>query len=193
MRKPLTLQKLRLSECWLYRSQMTEAKGRPTPKRKDAEKARATPRLAPATNRGEKKAQKLASRQARVLARQAFMRGEENALPPRDRGPVRRFVRNYVDARRSIGEFFLPIVMLVLFLTVIPIAWVQFASIMLMYSALLFSVVDGIFLTRKIKKEVTRRFPNEPTKGLGMYGWLRSTQIRRLRAPQPQVKAGEQI
>jgi hypothetical protein len=172
---------------------MTEAKGRPTPKRKDAEKARATPRLAPATNRGEKKAQKLASRQARVLARQAFMRGEENALPPRDRGPVRRFVRNYVDARRSIGEFFLPIVMLVLFLTVIPIAWVQFASIMLMYSALLFSVVDGIFLTRKIKKEVTRRFPNEPTKGLGMYGWLRSTQIRRLRAPQPQVKAGEQI
>jgi hypothetical protein len=84
-------------------------------------------------------------------------------------------------------------VMLVLFLTVIPIAWVQFASIMLMYSALLFSVVDGIFLTRKIKKEVTRRFPNEPTKGLGMYGWLRSTQVRRLRAPQPQVKAGEQI
>ena len=172
---------------------MTEAKGRPTPKRKDAEKARITPRLAPATNRSEKKAQKVASRQARVLARQAFMRGEENALPPRDRGPVRRFVRNYVDARRSIGEFFLPIVMLVLFLTVIPIAWVQFASVMLMYSALLFSVVDGIFLTRKIKKEVTRRFPNEPTKGLGMYGWLRSTQIRRLRAPQPQVKAGEQI
>jgi hypothetical protein len=136
---------------------MTEAKGRPTPKRKDAEKARLTPRLAPATNRSEKK------------------------------------VRNYVDARRSIGEFFLPIVMLVLFLTVIPIAWVQFASIMLMYSALLFSVVDGIFLTRKIKKEVATRFPNEPTKGLGMYGWLRSTQIRRLRAPQPQVKAGEKI
>ena len=155
--------------------------------------ARLTPRLAPATNRSEKKAQKLANRQSRVSAREAFMRGEESALPPRDRGPVRRFVRNYVDARRSIGEFFLPIVMLVLFLTVIPIAWVQFASIMLMYSALLFSVVDGIFLTRKIKKEVAQRFPNEPTKGLGMYGWLRSTQIRRLRAPQPQVKAGEKI
>jgi hypothetical protein len=30
-------------------------------------------------------------------------------------------------------------------------------------------------------------------KGLGMYGWLRSTQIRRLRAPLPQVKRGEKI
>lgn len=187
------MRKLRSSGCWLYRSRMTESKGRPTPKRKDAQKARVTPRLAPATNREEKRAQKVATRQARVAARAAFMRGDESALPPRDRGPVRRFVRNYVDARRSIGEFFLPIVMLVLFLTVIPVAWVQFASIMLMYSALLFSVGDGIFLTRKIKREVQKRFPHEPTKGLGMYGWLRSTQIRKLRAPQPQVKAGDTV
>lgn len=172
---------------------MSEPKGRPTPKRKEAEKARINPRLAPATNRTEKKSQKVAARAARTAARAAYMRGDENALPPRDRGPVRRFVRNYVDARRSIGEFFLPIVMIVLFLTVIPIAWVQFASIMLMYSALLFSIFDGFLLSRKIKREVGKRFPNESTKGLGMYGWLRSTQIRKLRAPQPQVKAGDSI
>ncbi|CAB4804060.1 unannotated protein [freshwater metagenome] len=114
-------------------------------------------------------------------------------MPPRDRGQVKRFVRNYVDSRRSIGEYFLPIVMLVLILTVIPIAYIQFLAIMLMYSCLLFSIIDGIILSRKLKKEVAARFPNEITKGIGMYGWLRSTQIRRLRAPSPQIKRGEKF
>jgi hypothetical protein len=78
-------------------------------------------------------------------------------------------------------------------MTLIPVVYVQFAAIALMYSALLFSVVDGIFLTRRIKREVSTRFPDSPLKGLGMYGWLRSTQIRRLRAPLPQVKRGDKI
>ena len=125
--------------------------------------------------------------------RDAYMRGDENALPPRDKGPVRKFIRNYVDSRRSIGEFFLPIIVLVLFMTLIPLVYVQFAAIALMYSALLFSVIDGFFLSRRIKREVSQRFPDAPLKGLGMYGWLRSTQIRRLRAPLPQVKRGEKI
>jgi hypothetical protein len=62
-----------------------------------------------------------------------------------------------------------------------------------MYSALIFSVIDGYFLSRRIKREVAARFPEAPLKGLGVYGWLRSTQIRRLRAPLPQVKRGEKI
>ena len=121
------------------------------------------------------------------------MRGDENALPVRDRGPVKRFVRDYVDARRSIGEYFLPVIVAVLFMTVVPVLVVQFAAIILLYSILGISILDGIFLSRKIKREVTERFPGEPLKGLGMYGWLRSTQIRRLRAPQPKVTRGTKI
>lgn len=82
------------------------------------------------------------------------MRGEESAMPPRDRGQVKRFVRNYVDSRRSIGEYFLPIVMLVLILTIIPIAYIQFVAIILMYSCLIFSIIDGIILSRKLKKKL---------------------------------------
>jgi hypothetical protein len=78
-------------------------------------------------------------------------------------------------------------------MTLIPVVYVQFAAIALMYSALIFSVIDGFFLTRRIKREVATRFPDAPLKGLGMYGWLRSTQIRRLRAPLPQVKRGDKI
>jgi len=172
---------------------MTEAnkKGRPTPKRKEAEAARKVASLAPASTKIEKKRAKEASRAARVTARAAYMRGDENALPVRDKGPVKRFVRNYVDARRSIGEYFLPIIFVVLMLSIIPIPAVQFGGIALMYAVLLGAVVDGIFLSRKIKREVRNRFPDSPTKGLGLYGWLRSTQMRRLRTPHPQVKVGD--
>ena len=115
------------------------------------------------------------------------MRGDENALPARDKGPVKRFVRNYVDTRRSIGEYFLPIIFAVLIMTLVPLPAFQLGSIALMYGVLLISVVDGIFLSRKIKAAAAERFPGGEFKGIGMYGWLRSTQMRRLRAPHPQV------
>jgi hypothetical protein len=62
-----------------------------------------------------------------------------------------------------------------------------------MYGVLLFSVIDGFFLSRKIKAEVTQRYPDKSTKGLGLYGWLRSTQMRRMRAPKPQTKRGDKV
>lgn len=172
---------------------MSEKKGRPTPKRKEAEKERVLKRLAPAATKEAKKLQKKQSRIARGAQREAYMRGEESALPPRDRGPIRKFVRDYVDARRSIGEFFLPVIVLVLFMTIVPVIQVQLAAIILMYSILGLSFIDGFYLSRKIKREVARRFPGENLKGVGMYGWLRSTQIRRLRAPLPRVTRGTKL
>lgn len=172
---------------------MTEKKGRPTPKRKEAEQQRVFKRLAPAATKEAKKLQKQQNRIARAAQRDAYMRGDENALPLRDRGPVRKFVRDYVDARRSVGEYFLPVIVAVLFMTIVPILEVQFAAIILMYSVLVFSLMDGFFLSKRIKREVAARFPGEAVKGLGMYGWLRSTQIRKLRAPQPKVKRGTKI
>ena len=167
-------------------------KGRPTPKRKVAEQANVTNRLAPASTREGKKIQREQLRQQRVQTRAAYMRGEESAMPPRDRGQVKRFVRNYVDSRRSIGEYFLPIIFVVLVLTIIPVAAVQLGSIALMYSMLLVAAIDGIFLSRKIKKLVAEKFPTEALRGLGLYAWLRSTQMRRLRTPKPTHKVGDQ-
>jgi hypothetical protein len=171
----------------------TAGKGRPTPKRKVSEAKRITSSLAPVVTKDQKRAAKLVARQDRVASRAAYLRGDENALPARDRGPERRFVRNYVDSRRSIGEYFLPIIFVVLILTLIPKAVVQFTAIAIMYGVLLIAVIDGIFLSRRIRKLVTEKFPNSPTKGLGMYAWLRSTQMRRLRAPHPAHKVGDQI
>ena len=184
-------------------SKADSKKGRPTPKRREATQKHHS--LAPIKTKEEKKRARDAAKSARIAARAAYMRGDESALPARDRGPSRKFVRDYVDSRRSVGEFFLPIIFVVLILTMIPtsttkndeglpqVPMTQVISIAIMYSVLLVSVLDGIRLSRKIKKAVEAKFPGTSTKGLGMYGWLRSTQMRRMRAPKPQVKAGAKV
>jgi hypothetical protein len=171
----------------------SQKKGRPTPKRRDAESARKVSSLAPARSKEEKARQKSATRAARIAQREAYLRGDENALPARDRGPVKRFIRNYVDSRRSIGEYFLPVIGVVLLVSLIPIAAAAVIGVVLMYTVLFASVIDGFLLSRKIKREVAARFPDASTKGLAMYGWLRSTQMRRMRAPKPGVAVGEKF
>ncbi|MEY3736363.1 MAG: hypothetical protein RLZZ251_79 [Actinomycetota bacterium] len=172
---------------------MAEKKNRPTPKRREVEKTKSAPRLAPASSKEAKKAQRAQSRALRVAQRDAYLRGEESALPLRDRGPVKRFVRNYVDSRRTVGEYFLVIIIPTMFMAVFPVLIVRLAGGIILYGVLFLSIINGFLLSRKIKKEVAIRFPEAPTKGLGVYAWLRSTQMRRMRAPLPQVKRGEQI
>ena len=164
-----------------------ESKGRPTPKRKEAESKRKVSSLAPIVTKDQKRASKALAREDRGAQRAAYLRGDESALPSRDRGPARRFVRNYVDSRRSTGEYFLPTIFVVLVFTLIQNPVIQIGAIVLMYAMLLVAVIDGIYLSRKIRKAVEEQFPGTETKGLGMYAWLRSTQMRRLRAPHPQV------
>jgi len=171
----------------------SQKKGRPTPKRKDAQATNKISSLAPASTKAEKARAKEAARAARISQRAAYLRGDESALPARDRGPEKKLVRNLVDSRRSIGEYFLPVIGFVLILSLIPIGAFALAGIIIMYGVLLFSIVDGYFLSRKIKSEVVLRFPNVSTRGLGLYGWLRSTQMRRMRAPKPQNKPGDKV
>ena len=166
---------------------MSDKKGKPTPKRKEAQAKLKVSPLSPTASKEAKKTLKAQARVRRLEARAAYMRGEESALPVKDKGPARKFVRNYVDERKSITEYFLVFIMFILFLTVIPSPAVQLGAIALMYSAMIWVAIDGFLLSRRVKKIVAEKFPGEPTKGLGLYGWMRSTQLRRLRAPSPQV------
>ena len=168
----------------------TESKGRPTPKRSESQVKRGAS-LAPAKTREEKRAAKEANRMQRLAQRSAYMRGEESALPARDRGPVRKYVRNIVDSRISVGEFFLPFIFIVLLVSITRNQTIAVLAILGMYLIMFVAIIDGWFLGRKIKKLVAAKFPNESTKGLALYGFLRSTQMRRMRAPKPNVKRGE--
>ena len=74
---------------------MAEKKGKPTPKRKEAEAKLKVSSLSPGASKEAKRALKEQARKRRMEARAAYMRGEESALPLRDRGAARRFVRNH--------------------------------------------------------------------------------------------------
>ena len=168
-------------------------KGRPTPKRRDAEASRPRRSLAPAVKKADRKALKAQQRKKREELRGAYMRGEERALPTRDKGPARKFARNYVDARYSVAEFFMPLLMVVLLLSIIPSASIKVLATLFMYMVILISFIDGFVMGRKIKGHVAEKYPEEKLKGLTIYAWLRSTQIRRLRSPAPLVKRGEKF
>lgn len=167
-----------------------EKKNKPTPKRNAK---RITPALAPAATKEAKKAERESARRRRMEMRALYLKGDERALPKRDKGPVRKFARDYVDSRWSIAEFFLPLLMVVLLLTALPSITVKVFATLLMYIVVLISILDGIWMGRQIKKHSATKFPNEPVKGVSMYAWMRSTQIRRLRTPAPQVARGAKL
>ena len=170
-------------------------KGRPTPKRKVAEEARRRP-LVPARAQGVRgnKANKAKERARREREYQAMLTGEELYLPLRDKGPVRRWVRDYVDARRNPGEYFLPVSLVIvlasLFTTGNPVYGL--ALIAVLYLVVLTAVVDAFLLGARIRKRVTAKFgADKLPRGIRMYGVMRAFQMRRTRLPKPQVKRGE--
>ncbi len=121
------------------------------------------------------------------------MRGDEQFLPVRDRGPVRGFVRDYVDARRNAGGVFMPGAFLVLALTFTRSPLIGSLGFLLMLALIFSIVIDSFLLSRAIKQQVSARFPNESTHGLAMYAVMRAIQIRRLRIPPPRVKRGDHL
>jgi hypothetical protein len=154
-------------------------KGRPTPKRNAAQKQRRQA-VRPPADRKEARAR---MREDRARRMDAMKRGDESALPARDRGPVRRHVREIVDSRRNVAEFFMPVVLVVLVLTAVPgVA----ALVMYIWLAMLVGVVaDSVWLRRLILRSVAERFPGADTKGAVGYGLMRALQVRALRLPKP--------
>ena len=116
-------------------------KGRPTPKRRDAEASRPRRSLAPAVKKADRKALKAQQRKKREELRGAYMRGEERALPTRDKGPARKFARNYVDSRYSVAEFFMPLLMVVLLLSIVPSDGIKVLATLFMYMVILISFI----------------------------------------------------
>lgn len=167
-----------------------EKKNKPTPKR-NARKI--TPALAPAATKEAKRAERENARRRRTEMRELYLKGDERALPKRDKGPIRKLARDYVDSRWSIAEFFLPLLMVVLLITALPYDLIKLFATLVMYLVVLISMLDGIWMGRQIKKYAATKYPNESTKGVSMYAWMRSTQIRRLRTPAPQVKRGTKL
>lgn len=176
-------------------------KGRPTPKRREVEQRNRRPVIgataagpAPGATKAERRAarqaQKAAVRAERMQQRQAMMSGDERALPARDRGPARKFARDYVDSRRNAGEYFLYVALVAVMLSFLrPTALISMA---VLYAMVLVVIVDSLLLRRRVQRMVTERFGESGNNvpGTGTYALMRALQLRRGRLPRPQVERG---
>lgn len=173
---------------------MTEPKGKPTPKRREAQRRRGGPVTTPPTNRREA-AKQLRARQAeeRQGARTA-PRGDDRQLLARDQGPVRRMVRDLVDARRNLGGLLLPMAAVVFVSSLTKDPGIRAAFLGVWLATLLGVAFDFVLLNVHLRRALRAAFPKEEKLGGHVfYGILRSTVMRRLRAPKPQVRRGQRV
>jgi hypothetical protein len=170
---------------------VTAGKGRPTPKRSEAEKRRRQPYTAPKDRKEASRALRTRQRGERDRRTEGMRRGEEWALPTRDRGPARALVRDFVDSRRRVSEFYMYGLLVLLVLLFVKTAIVQTAVPILVMAAVLIMLIEGIFLGRKARTLATDRIPGTSTRGLAMYAAMRALQIRKLRVPKPRINPGD--
>lgn len=190
----------------------TAPKGKPTPKRSEASRRRGPVAPAPMTtaearkrrkelrgpklSREERKAERAERRSEMSIRREKMMAGEDAYLLPRDKGPVRRYVRDVVDSRRNLLGLFMPSALgLIFVMLAVPSVQVQAFLSPAMLLLVVIMVIDGIFLGRKVNKLADQKFPDNTETGwkLGFYAASRASQLRRMRAPKPQVERGTPV
>lgn len=173
------------------RAEKPGGKNRPTPKRNRQQALNKRP-LVPSDRKTAARQSREAVRAERMKVRAAMMTGDDRHLPPRDKGPVRRYVRDFVDARYNAGEFFLIVAMVVVFLTFVRDPRIQLIATGVLWLTVLACFVDGYLLSRQLKKRLVAKFGAEQLPaGIVRYGVMRAFQIRRTRLPKPMVKRGE--
>lgn len=191
---------------------LTAPKGRPTPKRNQANRKRGPVAPAPLTSaearrrrkelrgpklsREERKAERFERRTVMAERRERMMSGEDSYLLPRDKGPVRRYVRDIVDARRSVLGLFMPSALgLIFVMLAVPSVEVQRLISPAMLVLVVIMIIDGFIVGRKVNRMAEEKFPGTTETGwrLGFYAASRASQLRRMRAPRPTVKRGDKV
>lgn len=197
----------------------TPKKGKATPKRNDQERKHGVRRSAysaPKTpdearkqrkelkasmSKEEYKAMKQRQRdeanRERRRANERMMAGDEDYMMDRDKGPEKRFVRDWVDSHRYLMNFFLPMAVFVIAIMIFGMSNPNVANLasLVMMVVFLIMLAEGLWLGRRVNREVNERFPDNPHGkfSLGMYAFTRAAMIRRLRTPAPQKQVGDSV
>ena len=176
------------------RSPAEAAKGRPTPKRSEAEAKRRQPitgSRAPAAPRT--KDEKARARTTRATKYDAMKRGEAWALNPRDRGPARALARDFVDSKRRASEYYMYILIVLLAAVFLRSKGTQEIVSPLVLVLIAVIAMDALLIRRNLRRLVAERLPGQSTRGLTTYAVMRALQIRRFRVPAPRVGPGAKI
>jgi Protein of unknown function (DUF3043) len=171
-------------------------KGRPTPRRREAQRRRTGPVAPPPRTRREAyRRMREQGTDKRSSVREGIKGGDERFLGARDRGPERRLVRDIIDSRRNAGTLFLLSAVVYFVGLIVPSVQVKAAITALWLTVLILLIVDSTVIGLKIRKLMRERFPDsdETLSKLVFYGATRATMIRRWRSPKPVVEVGDQI
>jgi hypothetical protein len=172
-----------------------QKKGRPTPSRREAEAANKAKAKVPRTRKEAAAARRRSRTEASSRMREALHTGDDRYLPARDQGPARRFIRDYVDSSLMVLELLLPLMVVLLVL-----GWIggrgaaAFSNIALL-GMILVILVETIRLRFALRRELARRFPDDPSAASGatMYAVMRALQVRFWRKPDRQVRVGQRL
>jgi len=169
----------------------SQGKGRPTPKRRDAEAARKGKVAAPK----DRKQARARMREERLKERErvaiALKTGDERHYPARDQGKARRIARNWIDGRRNVGEIFWPLVITALVLLVVPVPRLQQMSTILLLGFYAFVVTDTAWSLFGLRRLLHEYVPDSgERRGALPYAFGRSLQSRKRRRPSPIVERG---
>ncbi|RSX56155.1 hypothetical protein D2E26_0718 [Bifidobacterium dolichotidis] len=170
----------------------TQGKGRPTPKRKVAQAQGLRP-LVPENTKEQRKRAKERMRARENREYEAMRTGDINNMPKSERLPWRVYIRDYVDARFNIGEYFIPVAIAILLLSVLftaiwPNGVVSIVLMGLMYVYLIAIVIDVAVMWKRLKKKLIAKYGEQAVaKGMrsASYAWSRAIQMRRWRLPKP--------
>jgi hypothetical protein len=170
-----------------------DGKGRPTPSRREAEAAARARAKVPRDRKEQARAQRAARNESSQSVRAAMKAGDERYYLPRDQGPVRRFIRDFVDSRFSFIELMIPLLIVTMVLGYSGNERLAQIGNTILMGTILLVVLDMFMLRRKLRRELTRRFPDEPPKGTTYYAITRALQMKFMRLPKSKVKIGQEL
>ncbi|MDO4929429.1 MAG: DUF3043 domain-containing protein [Corynebacterium sp.] len=194
-------------------------KGRPTPKRRDVEASKGlrrgpyTPPLTPKEARARRKefkrthtkeeireAKRKEREERRAQQRKvqaAIDAGDERYLTARDKGEVRRYIRDWVDSRRFLNNTVMGAALVLLVILFISSSLPQYAGIISSITTLIILVffAEGILIGWRAGRAAKAKFPGEPDTGIALrfYAYSRATQPRKWRSPKPRVELGATV
>ena len=165
-------------------------KGRPTPTRKEAEAAARARAKAQLSGKEGRRSERQRRAEANARMREGMRTGDERFLPARDKGPVRRFIRDYVDARLCVGEFLLPLLVAIMVLQSVQVRTVQSFGQDLWFATIVLVLFDTALMLWRLRRQLKTRFPDEELRGSSFYAIMRMLQLRPMRMPKAKVKLG---
>lgn len=159
----------------------------PTPKRSEREQQNLRP-IVPTDRKAAKKAAQAEMRAKQQEARQGMLKGDDRYLRESERGPQKRFMRDVIDARFSLGEILMPLMLLIIFTNFLGDNTVALVAMIGIWVYLAVCVIEALFVARSIKRRIAEVVGPDRVEGGIVMGTLgRCLQMRFMRMPKPQA------